>query len=76
MAQSSIDVIEEVLGASLFSSGWRARSIAEIDTSDVAYQVPAISVQQYHAIQTRLRAHWSDTGLAMRADRTTLYQLA
>jgi len=58
MERSSIDVIEEVLGVRLFSPGWAARSIAEIDRSDPTYRPPAISEGQYSEIQRRLEDHW------------------
>jgi hypothetical protein len=51
MTRSSIDVIEDVLGDKLFPTGWKARSDAEIDLSDPAYRIPAISAAQYRTIQ-------------------------
>jgi hypothetical protein len=72
VVRSSIDVIEEVLGDSLFPTGWKARSYAEIDLSDPAYRVPEVSLGQYREIQVRLQAHWADTIRTMRGDRGTL----
>jgi hypothetical protein len=70
--RSSIDVLEEVLGDSLFPTGWKARSYTEIDSSDPAYRVPEISLGQYREIQSRLQAHWADTIRTMRGHRGTL----
>jgi hypothetical protein len=58
MERSSIDVIEDVLGARLFPPGWAARSLAEIDESDPNYRAPAISESKYREIQQRLQDHW------------------
>ncbi len=58
MERSSIDVIEDVLGARLFPRTWAARSLAEIDESAPTYRAPAISESQYREIQQRLQNHW------------------
>jgi len=58
LERSSIDVIEDVLGARLFPPGGAARSLAEIDDSEPNYCAPVISERQYREIQQRLEDHW------------------
>ena len=58
MERFSIDVMEDVLGTSLFSRNWTARSVAEIDELDPVDRVPVISEMQYREIHRRLREHW------------------
>ena len=58
MERSTIDVMEDVLGARLFPPGWAARSLAEIDEPDPNHRAPAISNRRYREIQQHLEDHW------------------